>query len=101
MKESRFTGGLLGMIGTYILMVLLTAITFGLAVPWALCIWQKWLADHTVIDGKQVIFDGNGLQLFGNYIKWYFLTFVTLGIYSLWLPIKFKQWTTMHTHLAD
>lgn len=101
MKESRFTGGLLGMIGIYILVILLNIFTAGLACPWAICIWQKWVANHTVIDGRQVIFDGNGLQLFGNYIKWWFLSLITFGIYSLWLPIKFKQWTTKHTHIAD
>ena len=99
MNESKFTGGLLGMLGTYILMVLISVFTLGIALPWALCIWQKWVADHTIIDGKQMVFDGTGAQLFGNYIKWWLLGMVTLGIYSLWLPIKFRQWTTMHTHL--
>ena len=87
------------MIGTYILMVLISVFTLGIALPWALCIWQKWVADHTIIDGKQMVFDGTGAQLFGNYIKWWLLCMVTLGIYSLWLPIKFRQWTTMHTHV--
>ena len=99
MKESKFTGGLLGMIGTYILMVLLACVTLGIAIPWVICIWQSWVANHTIIDGKQMVFDGTGGQLFGNYIKWWLLCIVTLGIYSLWLPIKFRQWTTMHTHL--
>ena len=87
------------MLGTYILMVLISVFTLGIALPWALCIWQKWVADHTIIDGKQMVFDGTGAQLFGNYIKWWLLCMVTLGIYSLWLPIKFRQWTTMHTHV--
>ncbi len=87
------------MIGTYILMVIISVFTLGIALPWALCIWQKWVADHTIIDGKQMVFDGTGAQLFGNYIKWWLLCMVTLGIYSLWLPIKFRQWTTMHTHV--
>ena len=99
MNESKFTGGLLGMIGTYILMVLLSCCTLGLALPWVICIWQNWVARHTVIDGKQMVFDGTGGQLFGNYIKWWLLCIVTFSIYSLWLPIKFRQWTTMHTHL--
>ena len=88
------------MVVTYILMVVLSCITCGLALPWAICIWQNWLAKHTIIDGKQMVFDGTGGQLFGNYIKWWLLCIVTLGIYSLWLPIKFWQWTTMHTHLC-
>lgn len=100
MNESKFSGGLLGFIGTQILMVLLLVFTFGLALPWAICIWQNWLTKHTIIDGKQMVFDGTGGQLFGNYIKWWFFCIITFGIYSWWLQIKFKQWITKHTHFV-
>lgn len=98
--ESKFTGGLLGLIGINILCGFLTGITLGLAYPWTVCIKQRWLAKHTVIDGQQVIFDGTGGQLFGQYIKWFLLTLITLGIYSFWLSIKMKKWVTSHTHLV-
>ena len=98
--ESKFTGGLLGLIGIGILQGLIVGFTLGIATPWAICIKQSWIAKHTVIDGKQMVFDGKGGQLFGNYIKWFLLTIVTLGIYSFWLTIKMQQWITKHTHLA-
>ena len=97
--ESKFNGGLLGLIGIGILQGLITGITLGIGAPWAVCLKEKWLAKHTVIDGHQVIFDGTGGQLFGNYIKWFLLTVITLGIYSFWLVIKMKQWVTKHTHM--
>ena len=97
--ESKFTGGLLGMIGIGILQALIITFTLGLALPWAVCIKEAWYAKHTVIDGKQLVFDGNGLQLFGNYIKWFLLCIITFGIYSFWLTIKMQQWITLHTHL--
>ncbi len=100
MRESRFTGGLLGLIGINILQGLLIGLTFGLAAPWAICMKQRWIARHTVIDGRQLIFDGTGSQLFGNYIKWFLLTIITLGIYGFWLDIKMKQWITKHTHMV-
>lgn len=96
--ESKFDGRLLGLIGIGILQVLLTAITLGLGAPWAVCMKERWMAKHTVIDGKRLVFDGNGGQLFGNYIKWFLLTIITLGIYSFWLGIKMKQWVVSHTH---
>ena len=40
--ESKFTGGLLGLIGINILRVLLIAITLGIATPWALCMYHRW-----------------------------------------------------------
>ena len=98
--ESKFTGGLLGLIGISLLQGLITVISLGLALPWAVCIKEKWVAKHTIIDGRQLCFDGNGLQLFGNYIKWWFFSLITLGIYSLWAGIKMKQWVVKHTHVV-
>lgn len=99
-QESKFTGGLLGLIGINILQGLLIAFTLGLGAPWAICLKERWIAKHTIIDGQQLVFDGNGAQLFGNYIKWFLLTLITLGIYGFWLDIKMKQWVTKHTHHA-
>ena len=98
--ESKFTGGLLGLIGIHILQWLLILVTLGLGAPWAICMKERWIARHTFIDGRQLTFDGTGGQLFGNYIKWFLLTLITLGIYSLWLSIKMKQWVVKHTHHA-
>jgi len=98
--ESKFTGGLLGMIGIGILQGLIITFTLGLGLPWAVCLKQRWIAKHTVIDGRRLIFDGTAWQLFGSYIKWFLLTVITLGIYSFWLNIKMKQWVVSHTHFA-
>ena len=100
MKESQFTGGLLGLIGINLLQVLMIGLSLGLGTPWAICMKERWMARHTIIDGKQLTFDGTGSQLFGNYIKWFLLTILTLGIYGFWLDIKMKQWITKHTHHA-
>ena len=99
-NNSVFTGGLLGLIGVNLWQVILTGITLGICAPWAICIKQRWIARHTVIDGRQLLFDGTGGQLFGNYIKWFLLTIITLGIYGFWLDIKMKQWITKHTHMT-
>ena len=97
--ESKFTGGLLGMIGIGILQWLIIFLTLGLGAPWAICLKESWYVKHTVIDGHKLTFDGTGAQLFGNYIKWMLLTIITFGIYSFWLSIKMKQWVTKHTHM--
>lgn len=96
--ESKFTGGLDGLIGINIALFLISLITLGIGLPWALCMKERWYAKHTVIDGKQLTFDGTGGQLFGNYIKWFLLSIITLGIYSFWLSIKMKKWVVSHTH---
>ena len=98
--ESKFTGGLLGMIGIGILQAIIIVFTLGLGAPWAICLRERWYVKHTVIDGHKLTFDGTGAQLFGNYIKWFLLTIITFGIYSFWLSIKMKQWVTKHTHMV-
>ena len=100
-RESKFDGGLLGLIGIGILSGFIVLITLGIATPWAICLKEKWYVSHTVIDGKRLVFDGTGGQLFGNYIKWFLLTIITLGIYSFWLSIKMKQWVTKHMHILE
>ena len=97
--ESKFTGGLLGMIGIGILQAIIIFLTLGLGAPWAICLKESWYVNHTIIEGHKLTFDGTGGQLFGNYIKWFLLTIITLGIYSFWLSIKMKQWVTKHTHM--
>ncbi len=98
--ESKFNGGLLGLIGVNILQYILIVITLGFGTPWAICIKEKWIAKHTVIDGRQLVFDGKGGQLFGNFIKWELLSIITLGIYSFWLGINMKKWVVKHTHMV-
>ena len=98
--ESEFTGGLFGLIGINILAAALTIFTFGIALPFAVCLKQRWYADHTILDGRRLMFDGTGFQLFGQYIKWFLLTIITLGIYAFWLGIKMKKWVVSHTHVA-
>lgn len=99
--ESKFTGGLGGLIGTRILQFLIIVFTLGLGVPWAVCKKQRWLTSHTVINGRQLTFDGTGAGLFGQYIKWLLLTIITIGIYSLWIPIKIQKWVVEHTHMVE
>ena len=99
--ESKFTGRLIQLIGITILQLLICVFTLGIAAPAAVCLKERWIAKHTIIDGKQLVFDGKGIQLFGQYIKWLLLTIVTLGIYSLWLGIKMKKWVTKHTHFKE
>ena len=98
--ESEFTGGLFGLVGINILATALTIFKLGIALPFAVCLKQRWVADHTILDGHRLMFDGTGFQLFGQYIKCFLLTIITLGIYAFWLGIKMKKWVVSHTHVA-
>lgn len=80
---------------------LITAVSFGICYPWALCLMKKWETKHMIVNGRRLVFKGRAIGLFGTWIKWILLTIITLGIYSLWIPIKKRQWVAKHTHFAD
>ena len=127
-NNSVFTGRLLNLIGTWIVMFLIIGIMAGAGVAlvmtigkdggtmqlvaiavtavlsliglaWAAIRFIKWDTKHTVISGNSIKFNGNAFQLLGNCIKWTFLTIITVGIYSLWLPIKVRKWKVKHMEL--
>ena len=127
-NNSVFTGRLLNLIGTWIVMILIIAIMAGAGVAlimtigkdggtmqlvaiavtavlaliglaWAAIRFMKWDAKHTVISGNSIKFNGNAFQLLGNCIMWTFLTIITVGICGLWLPIKVRQWKVKHMEL--
>ncbi|MDY0276713.1 MAG: DUF898 family protein [Acholeplasma sp.] len=100
MNNSKFTGGLLGLIGIAILSGIIVLFTLGICLPYAVVIRQRWIAEHTYIEGKQLKFVGTGISLFGQWIKWLLLCIITLGIYSLWVNIKMKQWVVQNTCFA-
>jgi uncharacterized membrane protein YjgN (DUF898 family) len=95
---SVFDGSVLGNFGTNLVAGLLSFITLGIGVPWAVAYRQRWLTSHTIIEGKRLKFDGTGGQLFGKYIIWFLLSIITLGIYAVFfLPVRMQQWVTKHT----
>ena len=99
-SHSKFTAGAFANYFATLLVGLVSSITCGIATPWILCWYMRFIANHTFINGKQVIFDGSGGSLFGNYIKWLLLSFITFGIY--WLvagQVNLAQWLAKNTHL--
>lgn len=78
---------------------LLTICTLGLALPAAVRLSAKWRAEHTVLDGRRLIFDGKASQLFGHYILWWLLSIVTLTVYVWFIPNRLRNWKAKHTRM--
>lgn len=100
-QKSFFDGGLAQLVGNGILWFFALLFTIGIAYPWVLCSKQKWIAKHTVIEGRRLRFTGNGGQLIGKWILWGFLSFITAGIYLFWMNLAVRKWITKHTVYAD
>lgn len=90
----EFDGGAGTFLGTGILAWLITVLTLGLGLPWAICVYYSWRTKHTIIDGYRLRFAGSGGRLFGNWIKWWFFCIITLGIYSFWVVPRLVRWIT-------
>ncbi|MEG0685191.1 MAG: hypothetical protein RR428_09045, partial [Coprobacillus sp.] len=79
MNNSYFDGGLFQLIGYRILGILISVLTLGICVPWAICLIYNWETKHTVVDGRRLVFDGSAVSLFGNWVIWFLLTIITFG----------------------
>ncbi|AEB77331.1 membrane protein [Clostridium botulinum] len=100
-EASYFDGGLFQLIGWTLLGFIITVCTVGICYPWALCMVFGWKTNHTVINGKRLIFRGTAVGLFGNWIKWLLLTIITCGIYSFWLGIALEKWKVKNTEFVN
>lgn len=100
-SPSYFDGGLASYIVTVIFATILTIFTLGLAYPWATCMIYRWKIEHTVIEGRRLVFKGTGGSLFMNWIIWFLLTIITLGIYGFWVFIKLENWKVQNTYFLD
>ena len=97
--EFKGTGG--GFLWLFIWTSILTVITFGIFFPWAYSHNQKWIAERTFIDGKQLCFKGTGIGFFGTWLLIVFLTVITLGIYAPWGYCRLIRWKTANLYSAD
>lgn len=99
-KNFVFDGGA----GTYwlnsFIAFVITVITLGICYPYALVLKQRWIANHTLVEGRRLKFTGTGIGLFGNWIKWLALIVITLGIYSIWVAPRVHKWVVEHTDFS-
>lgn len=100
--KSRFTGGAFANAFIGWISVLVSIITLGLAYPAMACWKNRWRAQHTYINGKQLAFDGKALQFLGKFMLWLLLSVVTIGIYYVvCMKVAVAKWETKHTHFAE
>ncbi len=74
----------------------LTTITLGLFVPWALSYTIGWVASKLKINGQKVHFDGTGGGIFWTYLKIFVLTLITFGLYTPWGACTLYRWVFDH-----
>lgn len=99
-ESSYFDGTFLGYLGVNLVTSFFSLITLGLAFPWLWCYKQRWIYEHTCINGYRLHFDGRGIQLFGKWLLWVLLTIITLTVFAFWIPIQLKKWEVKHVFIG-
>jgi uncharacterized membrane protein YjgN (DUF898 family) len=100
-ENFTFDGGAATYVGTSILAFLVTVLTLGIAYPYAVVLKERWIAKHTYVEGRQLVFNGTGIGLFGHWIKWFFFCIITLGIYGFWVAPRLRKWIVERTDFKD
>lgn len=101
LEKSYFDGRLIQLIGWTILCTLVNVITIFILYPVTMTWKIKWKYQHTVYDGKRLVFKGNGFGLLLKWILWLLLSVITIGIFLLFIPIKLEKWKASNTTLVD
>jgi uncharacterized membrane protein YjgN (DUF898 family) len=81
--------------------LLIVTLALQLCYPFAVVFRERQKAQHSSIDGRQLVFTGSALDLFGKWMKWLGLTIVTLGIYVFWVGPRLQKWIWENTTLAS
>ena len=85
-------------LGVFVIhLFLLSMITLGFYSPWAWVKLFKLRASHTVISGKEVVFNGTGLKFFGVCLLNGLFIIITLGIYFPWAICRISKWKAKNT----
>lgn len=104
MKQNLvFKGRWSDLFGDYLVFFILTAVTFGIYMPWGLARLRRRILENTLYRDQPLSFDGTGGQLFGIALKALLLTIITLGFYALlgFPVVAFLKWDAEHTILPN
>lgn len=98
-RDCFFDGNVAETIGYMVLFSVITGVTCGLGIPWAMSLFTGWEKKSTVINRDRYFFDGDGGSMFGEYIVVWLLNIITCGIYSAWGNCKIQRYLINHTHI--
>ncbi|MBN2715192.1 MAG: DUF898 family protein [Deltaproteobacteria bacterium] len=101
--ERRFsfsgTGG--GLLGKFLVGMILTGITLGIYAPWFIVNLQKYICENLTLKTEagdvKFSFNGTGGKLFGTYLLGVILTGVTFGIYGAWFMVNITRFFAENT----
>ena len=86
MDKSSFSGSVLGYFWVNAVYFASVVFTANILMPFGLCYRERWMAKHTIINGKQLQFNGRGTELF---LRKQFLAIISPIILAIGLSFFF------------
>jgi outer membrane protein assembly factor BamB/uncharacterized membrane protein YjgN (DUF898 family) len=97
--EFRATGA--ECFGFLILRFFLVVVTFGVYLFWASSAWKRWVAEHTYVHDKPLIYHSSFADFVLFFIVRALLTFLSFFAYLPWAIVKGHRYDWRHTTVAD
>ena len=119
---SYFDGEPIFYLGKILLAGLLTIVTLGIGLPWAVCMVLRWTKNHSVINGCRLNFTGTGLQMLGMWllvevlavfaiigavifsafgVRTFVLAVLAVIMLFAWIAVYMRRWEIKHTEFAS
>jgi uncharacterized membrane protein YjgN (DUF898 family) len=92
-----FRGSGFGLAVQFLIVGLLTSLTFGLYLPFAFLQLRTWYLENIEIDGVRLHYQGDTVEYLREVALRFVLTIVTLGLYAPWAYDKVEEWIVAHT----
>lgn len=78
----------------------ISILTFGISSMYGDILWQRFWTNHTIIDGRPLVFEGKVRTMIWLKFKHRLLSLITLGIYSFFVKFNQKKIMTKKTHIV-
>lgn len=98
-RKVRYNGTFGQFLGALFLPGLAALCTFGIAAPWLMCAYYRYIFEHCDVEGSRLEFNGQGGDFFGTYWLNTILGACSFGIYIPWATCNMWEWYWQHTTL--
>jgi uncharacterized membrane protein YjgN (DUF898 family) len=99
-KRTTYHGTVGGLVSTMFVPAILTACTFGIYTPWAICKFKNWMYSQVDVSGERLQFNGDGGGLLGIWLLGNILCSVTCFIYFPWHHNNMLEYEWNNTTLS-
>ena len=99
--QLEFHGKPMEFLGPYIVIALLSAISFGIYSFWGAARIMQWAVANSTLEGRSLKFTGNGVDVLVLWLLNGLLVSLTFGLYTPWAIANCLKWFNEKVEFAD